>query len=91
MGKIKSILFSINDYSHYKKCTINRFIENITNKKQIIRIEVKLVEDETEIVSFYKKFKEDYKLFKMGRRGVFTLKQIWSHVQIVEIKYNDTL
>lgn len=50
-------------------------------------IEVKLVEDDSETVSFYKYFKEDYKLFKFGRKGTFTLKQVWNNIQVIQINY----
>ena len=90
-GKIESILFSIKEYTHYKKCIIKRFIDNFYNDKCIVRIEVKLVEDDSETVSFYKYFKEDYKLFKFGRKGTFTLKQIWDYVQILKVNYYDSL
>lgn len=90
-GKIESIVFSIKEYTHYKKCIIKRFIDNVYNDKCIVRIEVKLVEDDSETVSFYKYFKEDYKLFKFGRKGTFTLKQIWDYVQILKVNYYDSL
>ena len=90
-GKIESILLSIKEYTHYKKCIIKRFIDNVYNDKCIVRIEVKLVEDDSETVSFYKYFKEDYKLFKFGRKGTFTLKQIWDYVQILKVNYYDSL
>lgn len=90
-GKIKSILFSIKNYSHYKNCVISRCVDIISSKKQIIRIEVKLVEDNSETISFYPKFKENYKLFKLGKGKTFTLKQIWNDVQISYINYNSAL
>lgn len=86
-GKIEYILFSIKEYAHYKKCIIKRCVDCVDNNKHIVRIEVKLVEDDSETVSFYKYFKEDYKLFKFGRKGNFTLKQIWNNVQILQINY----
>lgn len=88
-GKINSILFSIKDYTHYKNCFIKRCVDVISTEKYITRIEVKLVEDDSETISFYKKFKEDYKLFKFGRKGTFTLKQVWKKIEILEIIYND--
>lgn len=88
-GKIESILFSINKYTHYKKCIIKRCIDCVSSDKQIIRVEVKLAEDDSETISFYKYFKEDYKLFKFGRKGTFTLKQVWKNVQILQVNYYD--
>ncbi len=90
-GKIESILFSTKDYSHYKSCIIKRCIDVVYNEKQIIRIEVKLVEDDTETISFYKKFKENYKLFKFGKKGTFTLKQVWNNIKIIKINYYNAL
>lgn len=86
-GKIESIIFSIKEYAHCKKCIIKRCVDCVYNDKHIVRIEVKLVEDNSETVSFYKYFKEDYKLFKFGRKGTFTLKQVWNKVQIIQINY----
>lgn len=92
-GKIESIIFSIREYAHYKKCIIKRCVDCVYNDKNIakylVRIEVKLVEDDSETISFYKYFKEDYKLFKLGRKGSFTLKQLWNNVQIIQIIYYD--
>ena len=67
---------------------IRKCIDIVSNKKQIIRIEVKLTKDDSEIISFYNSFKEDYKLFKLGRGRTLTLKQIWNDVQISYIDYN---
>ena len=88
-GKIESIIFSIKEYAHYKKSIIKRCVDCVYNDKHIVRIEVKLVEDDSETVSFYKYFKEDYKLFKFGRKGTFTLKQVWNNVQVIQINYYD--
>lgn len=88
-GKIISILFSLKGYSHYKKCIIKRNIDCIGDRdKSLVRIEVKLVEDDSETVSFYKYFKEDCKLFKFGKKGSFTLEQVWNNVQILQINYS---
>ena len=87
-GKIESVIFSIKEYAHYKKCIIKRCVDCVNNK-HIVRIEVKLVEDDSETVSFYKYFKEDYKLFNFGRKGTFTLKQVWNNVHIIQINYHD--
>ncbi len=88
-GKINSIVFSIKNYAHYKKCVISKCVDVISTKKNIIRIEVKLAEDDSETVSFYQKFKEDYKLFKVKGGRTTTLQQIWKDVQILYIDYAD--
>lgn len=87
--KIESIIFSIEGYAHYKKCVIQRFVHIDSNNDQIIRIEFKLVEDDSETISFYKKYNDNHKIFKFGRKGSFTFKQIWNKVQILQINYYD--
>lgn len=88
-GKIESIIFSVNGYTHYRNCIIRRCVDNVYNDKCIVRIEVKLVKDGSETVSFYKHFKEDYKLFRFGKKGSFTLKQVWNDIQILQVNYYD--
>ena len=39
------------------------------------------------IVKLFDTFKEDYKLFNFGRKGKFTLKDIWDKVVITNIVY----
>ena len=87
-GIINKIQFSIEGYSHYNNCTISRHVEKGFSNKNIIRIEVQLTKDSLEKISFYESFKEDYKLFKFGRKGSFTLKQLWKRVRIIEIEQN---
>lgn len=36
---------------------------------------------------FFDKFDEKCKLFKMGRKGSFTLKQMWDRIEFVSIDY----
>ena len=83
--EIKSFEFSIPEYSHYCNCTILTKIDVLENGNTVPMIVVKLTNDGSENVSFYKTFKEDYKMFKMGRKGTFTLKQMWSQIRILEI------
>ena len=85
-GKISAIRFFIKNYTHYKNCIIERKIDIIPNGKSIVLISVKLTEDRTEDVSFLKTFKEDEKLFKMGKKGTFTLKEAWKFVDIIQIQ-----
>lgn len=80
-GKIKKIVFDVKGYAHYNHCEIS----NIYDKLDIKRILIKPVDDNSETVAFYKTFKEDYKIFKMGRKGTFTLKQMWNDIEITEI------
>lgn len=84
-GSILEISFEIIGYAHYKKCKIYRKDDVLSNGKIISLIKVKLVDDGSEEVSFYNVFNENYKLFYMGRKGSFTLKQMWNKIQIHEI------
>ncbi len=84
-GKISAICFSITNYTHYKHCVIERKVNILPNGKSLILISVKLTQDHTEDVAFLGKFKEDEKIFKMGRKGAFTLKEIWKFVDIMQI------
>ena len=84
-GTIKQVCFCVNNYSHYKNCTIVRTENKIYNGNYIIQIDVSLTKDSSEKISFLNKFKEDAKLFKMGKKGNFTLKQLWPEIIILEI------
>ena len=86
-GEIEEILFSINNYTHYSNCSIKRCVNLFNNSKQIVCIKVKLVKDNSETVSFFQSFNEDFKLFKIAGKGKFTLKQIWHEVRIKQIRY----
>lgn len=86
-GKIESILFSIKGYAHYKHCIIKKYFDLVSKDNKMDRVEIQLTEDGLETVIFYKKFKDDYKLFNFGRKGSFTLKQVWNKVQILQVKY----
>ncbi len=87
LGNIRKIDFSIKNYNHYKNCSISRFLhEDSAHRK---RVEVKLTQDNSETVCFYDKLPEDYKLFRFGRKGSFTLKQVWGIVEIRNIVYYD--
>ena len=86
---IKSIVFSVRDYSHYNNCSIQVKRERLKNTNIVYSILVRLTNDGSEDIGFYKQFKEDYKLFRMGKNGSFTLKQIWDKIDIVDIEYFD--
>lgn len=84
-GAITGFYFCVNGYAHYKKCSIFRKDDRIPNGKTLTRIEVNLTADRTEMYSFFKIFQDDFKLFNMGRKGKFTLKQLWDHITILEV------
>lgn len=83
-GKIQKIVFAIDGYYHYRKCSIERVSNTLFNGNTIESISVNLTKDGTEKVSFYKEFKEGYKLFKIsGKR--YTLKQLWPKVIVLQV------
>ena len=84
-GTIKRIRFFVNDYARYQNCIITRTENAIYNGNTVIRIDVSLTKDSSEKISFLNKFKEDAKLFHLGSKGHYTLKQIWPQISIVEI------
>lgn len=84
-GAIAGVYFCVNGYAHYKKCSVFRKYDRISENKTITRIEVNLTEDGSEMYSFLKTFQENFKLFNMGRKGKFTLKQLWDHITILEV------
>ena len=86
-GHIKEIVFSVKDYAHYHNCVISFKEDFISSYSKIARIECKLVKDDSETVSFLPPFNEEYKLFRLGRKGSYSLKQIWNRVQIKQINY----
>ena len=87
-GRIKRIHFSVNNYSHYKNCVITRMDYKIYNGKSITQIDVSLTNDSSEKASFLGTFKEDAKLFNIGKKGKFTLKQLWPEIVVLEIIYH---
>ncbi len=84
-GAIKQIRFCVNNYSHYKNCVITRTEYKIYNGKSTTHIDVSLTKDVSEKISFLNTFKEDVKLFNIGKKGNFTLKQLWPQIIILEI------
>ncbi len=88
--EIKQIDFYVDGYAHYKNCSIGRYIDKMLGKEFNGRITCILTQDHSEKVNFWKKFQEDYKLFDFGRKGKFTLKDIWDKVVITNIVYFET-
>lgn len=87
-GQIQQVRFCVNNYPHYKDCVISRKEEKFPNGNPFYTIEVLLTKDSSEKYSFYKRFSERTKLFRMGRKGSFTLKQIWPQITVLEIVDN---
>lgn len=84
-GRIHFFRFCVNNYSHYKNCTIKRIEQKMPNGKTFFLIEVTLTADFSEKISFLDSFEENTKLFSMGRKGKFTLKQLWSQITVLEV------
>ena len=84
-GKIKQVRFCINNYSHYKNCVITRTEYKIYNGESFAQINISLTKDSSERKALLNAFKEKDKLFDMGRKGKFTLKQLWPQITILEI------
>ncbi|MCH5152110.1 MAG: hypothetical protein J1F65_05595 [Clostridiales bacterium] len=86
-GIITEIYFAVKDYAHYKNCSIKRVIDTLPSGRQLVLIKVCLTADGVYDVSFLNTFKENTKLFQMGRKGTFTLKQMWNKIYIHDIKF----
>lgn len=94
-GKIIKAEFQVKDYARYKYCSIQRIIDVFPNGNSMVRIDVKLaksyyVGEYGHIFGhfcFLNKFNEKCKLFKMGRNGTFTLKQMWDRIEFISIDY----
>lgn len=84
--KISLIEFKVKDYAHYKNCKIVVREEQLPNSNNIFLIDIILTKDESEHFCFYDKFKEEYKLFYLGKKGSFTLKQLWDRIEIISIQ-----
>ena len=84
-GKIKLLRFCVNNYTHYNNCVIKTSEVKLPNGKTFFQIEVLLTKDSSEKIAFLDKFIENTKLFNMGRKGKFTLKQLWSQITVLEI------
>ncbi len=78
--EIIKLCFYVDGYAHYRNCTFKKVEE------PILCIQIELTNDNFEKIRF-RKFIEDFKLFNFGRKGNFTLKQIWDKVRITEIVY----
>lgn len=86
-GIVKQIRFCVDNYYHYRDCKIARTKHKMNNKIQVHHIDVSLTADSSEKISFLNEFQEDVKLFNMGKKGKFTLKQMWPRITILEIEY----
>ena len=84
-GVITKFVFRVENYPHYKKCMIERKIDTLPSGRSIVLINVNLTADNSERVSFFKTFNEQYKLFDFGSQGKFTLKQLWDKIKPIEM------
>ena len=83
--KIQGFRFSVKNYGHYRNCVIKRVNEIMPNGKVVTLILAKLTEDGAEKISYFSDFNDAHKIFNMGRKGKFTLKEIWDRIEILEI------
>ncbi|MBS6447324.1 MAG: hypothetical protein KH382_07010 [Clostridiales bacterium] len=86
-GIILEFAFEVEGYAHYSECRIYLTHEISKLGNILTFINVQLTKDGSESVSFYKKFNESYKLFYMGRKGSYTLKQVWNKIQVHDIVF----
>lgn len=85
--RIKQIDFYIDGYNHYKNCSVGRYGDVFNDNQFDFRIMCILTKDRSECVSFIDEFNENYKLFDFGRKGKFTLKEVWDKVVVTNIQY----
>ncbi len=83
---ISKVQFKVKDYSHYNNCKFIIKEDTFNSKNGVFLIDIILTKDGSENICFYDKFKEDYKLFYLGKLGSFTLKQLWNRVEIINIE-----
>jgi len=94
-GKISKAVFQVKDYARYRCCSIERIADVFPNGNSMVRIDVKLAKNYNVgqyghiygNFGFSEKFEEDCKLFKMGRKGTFTLQQMWDKIEFISINY----
>jgi hypothetical protein len=77
-GEIFEIIFSINNYTHYRLCKLYRETDVIKNGNELNRICIDPVPDKTESVCFLSKF-------SLGKGKKYTLRQIWDRITILDI------
>ena len=86
--KIKKIIFSVDNYNHYKHCEIEVEIHKYSNScVEHYDTVVRLVSDNSETVRYEYPFNWSTKLFKLGKNKTYTLKQIWECITIDRIIY----
>lgn len=85
-GTIIKAAFRVKDYAHYSCCLIERRVDIFPSGNSMARIDVRLTKD-SERVGFLETFEENHKLFDMGRKGTFTLKQMWDRIEFISIDY----
>ena len=87
-GNISKVRFCVKDYNHYRNCCIRCFNDIFSFRGRqlaIPTIEVKLTNDNSELVSFIDEFDEKYRLFNINKNK-YTLKEIWDKIEIFDIE-----
>ena len=90
-GKIIRVIFSIENYSHYKNCVIESKLTDPNKVKSGKIIWFYLTPDGYEKKGFMNKIKENEKIFKIKNKGTFSLLQIWDKVDIHSIEYSESV
>ena len=94
-GEIIKAVFQVKDYAHYRYCSIERDAVTYNDGSSSIRIYVHLTKNYYigqyghiyGNFMFVDKFDEKCKLFKMGHKGTFNLKQMWESIEFISIDY----
>ena len=94
-GKIIKVVFKVKNYGHYRCCSIERIIDVFPSGNSAVRIDVRLAKSYYigkyghiyGQFGFFDKFDEKHKLFNMGLKGTFTLKQMWDRLEFISIDY----
>lgn len=81
-GRIIKAVFQVENYNHYRYCTIER-------KKGYsdFYFDLFLTKDRSEHMIFCTKFGENHRIFDFGRKGKYTLEYLWDRIKFIEIVY----
>ena len=86
-GTIEEFVFAIKGYNHYRYCSLHRCYITLGDAKNYECIELTLTKDRKENSRYHGRFKDGEKLFRIKGKGCFTLKEMWKHVEIINVTY----
>lgn len=84
--EVRRVDFAVEGYPHYRHCVIEWREDVVLSGATLYFLEVRLTEDGAERISFYKSFDEACKLFRIRRKGSFTLKQLWDRIRVTRVE-----